>query len=110
MENKNVKNNAAENDMATVPYFVYEAEQARAERRDRRQITALLIAIALLFIGNLAWLYVWSQYDYSGEESTTTIELDSSGDGNANFIGNDGDINNGAGKGYENNKETDTDT
>lgn len=98
MENENVKNNAAENDIATVPYIVYEAEQARAERRDRRHIIALLIAIAVIFVGNLAWLYAWSQYDYSSEE--TTVSVDGGGDGNANYIGNntnyvgnDGDIN-----------------
>lgn len=91
MENKNVKNNAAENDIATVPYFVYEAEQARSERRDRRHIIALLIAIALIFVSNMAWLISWNMYDYSD----TTISLDSGEGGNANYIGNDGDINNG---------------
>ena len=91
MQDKNIKNNELENDIATVPYFVYEAEQARSERRDRRQIIALLIAIALLFIGNLAWLYVWSQYDYETSD-TSTITVDGGESGNANYIGNDGDI------------------
>lgn len=110
MQDKNIKNNEHENDMATVSYFAFQGEQARSERHIVRLLIALVISIAIIFVNNMAWLYVWCQYDYSGEESTTTIELDSSGDGNANFIGNDGDINNGTGKGYENNKEADTDT
>lgn len=97
MENKNVKNNAAENDIATVPYYAFEAEQARSERRDRRYIVAFIIAIALIFISNMAWLFVWCQYDYA---DTSTVTLDSGEGGNANYIGNDGDINNG--KDYSN--------
>lgn len=52
----------------TVPYIVYESAQARAERRDKRHIIALIIITAMLFISNLIWVYEWTQYDYTSEE------------------------------------------
>ncbi|MDE7398978.1 MAG: hypothetical protein K2N06_05555 [Oscillospiraceae bacterium] len=81
----------------TVPYIVYEGEMARNERHIKRLIIALIVAIALIFASNLAWLIAWCQYDYSSE----VIELDGGDGGNANFIGNDGDIYNGTDKGIE---------
>lgn len=105
MQDKNIKN-APESDIATVPYIAYEAEQARSERRDKRYIAALLIAIVLIFISNLAWLYAWCQYDYEVSD-TSTITLDSGEGGNANYIGNDGDIHNGESDG---NKNTESNT
>lgn len=74
-----------------VPYLVYEATQARNERTIKRLITALIIAIALIFASNAIWLYAWLQYDYISED----ITVDSQDGGNANYIGHDGDINNG---------------
>ena len=75
-----------------VPYIVYESEAARHERTVKRLITALLIAVMLIVASNLAWLYVWNQYDFSSE--SYTIENES---GNANYLesGMDGVINNG---------------
>lgn len=77
-----------------IPYFVYEATQARNERTIKRLITTLIIAIALMFISNAIWLWAWSQYDYI---STTEqqVDLSTDGGGDANYIGNDGDIVNG---------------
>lgn len=75
-----------------VPYIVYESEAARHERTVKRLLIALLITIVLMVGTNLAWLYVWNQYDFSSE--TYTIENE---DGNANYLesGMDGVINNG---------------
>jgi hypothetical protein len=86
-----------------VPYIVYEGEQARNERHIKRLVIALVLAIMLIFASNLIWLYAWMQYDYSSEEITHTIDVDAK-DGIANYIGNDGDIVNGADNGYDNNK------
>lgn len=55
-------------DKRTVPYIVYESAQARAERRDKRHIIALIIITAMLFVTNIIWVYEWSQYDYCSEE------------------------------------------
>ena len=76
-----------------VPYIVYESEAARHERTVKRLITALLIAILLIVGSNLAWLYVWNQYDFSSESYT----VESNDDGNSNMLqaGMNGVINNG---------------
>jgi len=76
----------------TVPYLAYEGAQARHERTVKRLIIALIIVTALMFASNIAWLYAWSQYDYESTESV--VDLDSRM-GDANYIGRDGDINNG---------------
>lgn len=81
----------------TVPYIVYEGEMARNERHIKRLVIALIVAIALIFASNAAWLFAWCQYDYSSE----TVSIDGGDGGNANYIGNDGDIYNGTDKGYE---------
>ena len=74
-----------------VPYIVHEAAMARNERNVKRMIVALIAAIALLFASNALWLLAWTSYDYSSEE----VIIDSQDGGNANYIGNDGDIVNG---------------
>ena len=76
-----------------VPYIVYESEAARHERTVKRLLTALLITILLMVGTNLAWLYVWNQYDFSSE--TYTVESDESGNSNVLQAGLNGEINNG---------------
>ncbi len=100
MQDKNVFNN----DLLTVPYIVYESEQSRSERYIKRLTIALIIAIALTFLSNALWLYEWCQYDYVD----TTVMVDGGGDGNANYIGEDGDINNG--ENYSDEEKQDTNT
>lgn len=80
-----------ETKVADVPYIVHESAMARNERTLKRMIVALAIAVVLLFATNAAWLYAWNQYDYESE----TVTVDSNDGGNANYIGNDGDITNG---------------
>ena len=75
-----------------VPYIVHEAAMARNERNVKRMVVALVAAIALLFASNALWLWAWMQYDYESYEAIT----DNGGD--ANIIGNDGDIYNGYGE------------
>jgi hypothetical protein len=78
-----------------IPYIVYEATQARSERTIKKLTIALVISIILMFATNAIWLYAWCQYDYSSDETVTTVEQDSKDGGNANYIGKNGDINNG---------------
>lgn len=81
-----------ENEMQSIPYVIYESGMARSERIIRRLIIALIVAVALMFCSNAAWLKAWTEYDYySGE----IVEVDAGDGGNANYIGNDGDIYNG---------------
>lgn len=78
-----------------VPYIVYEGEQARHERTIKRLIIALIVAVALIFLSNAAWLIYMSGYDIED----VSIESE---DGIANFIGERGDISNGAYSSTEN--------
>lgn len=75
-----------------VPYIVYEGEQARHERTIKRLIIALVIAVIVTLLSNVAWLIYLSGYEFCGSESEVTVEAK---DGIANFIGNDGEITNG---------------
>lgn len=73
-----------------VPYIVYEGEQARHERTIKRLIIALVVAIALIFLSNAAWLLYISGFDVT--DSSISVETQ---DGIANYIGQNGDITNG---------------
>lgn len=75
----------------SVPYIVHESSMARMERQVKRGWIALIVAVALLFASNALWLWAWNSYDYTSEE----VIIDSQDGGNANYIGNDGDIVNG---------------
>ena len=72
-----------------VPYIVFEGEMARHERTVKRLIVALVLTIALLFASNAAWLCFFNQFDFVGD---TTMQEAA---GNANYVGNNGDITNG---------------
>ena len=76
-----------------VPYIVYESEAARHERTVKRLLTALLISVVLMVATNMAWLYVFNQYDFSSE----TYTIEGQDNANANYLesGMDGVINNG---------------
>ena len=76
-----------------VPYIVYESSMGRAERIIKRLIIALIVAVILIFASNGLWLWYFSGFDVESYELTTDDG------GNANYIGNDGDIYNGEGQG-----------
>ena len=77
----------------SVPYIVHESSMARMERQIKRLWIALIVSVALLFASSAMFTYAWLQYDYSSEE--IIVEQDAQDGGNANYIGNDGDIVNG---------------
>ena len=76
-----------------VPYIVYESEAARHERTVRRLVRALVFAIIVIMVSNLAWLWMFNQYDISSEEYI----IEGQDNANANYLesGMDGVINNG---------------
>lgn len=84
----------------TVPYIMHEAAQARAERTIKRLIIALITSIILLFATNVLWIWNNSQYDFVDSE----VNVDTEGEGNANYIGQDGDIYNGTNYSQEKSK------
>ncbi len=80
------------NDNIVMSRIAFERMQSKDERNDRWRNIIIIILIALLAITNGMWLYAWNQYDYYSED----ITVDSDDDGNANYIGNNGDIHNEA--------------
>lgn len=75
---------------SAVPYIVYESAMARTERHIKRLVVSLIVSILTLFAANIGWLVFLSQFEFE------TTEISSEGGGNANYIGEDGDIYNGA--------------
>lgn len=86
------KDNRAKKLPETVPYIVHEQALVRHERSARRFIIALIVSCVLTVLTNVCWLVFFSQYDFYSEE--VEIEQDARC-GNANYIGEDGDITNG---------------
>ncbi len=83
----------------SIPYIVHESAMSRAERHIKRLWITLIIAIAMIFASNAVWLAYISQYDFE------SYEISTDGGGNANYIGNDGDIYNGKSDSQKENKE-----
>ena len=75
-----------------VPYIAHEAAMARNERSIKRIVIALIVAVALIFASNALWLWAWTSYDYSGEETVVTQDgegLNIYGDRNITDSGTD---------------------
>lgn len=72
-----------------IPYIVHEAALMRAEKTIKRLTIIAVLAIVLMFITNIAWMYEWTQFD------TITYEQDGEGLNNVN-VGTQGDVLNGA--------------
>ena len=79
-----------QNDNIIMSRIAFERMQSKDERNDRWRNIIIIILIVLLAITNGMWLYAWNQYDYVSEDITVDGE-----EGNANYIGNDGNIYNG---------------
>ena len=64
------------NENRDVPYIVYEGSMARAERHIKRLVVALIVAVVMICVSNLAWLYLWNSYEYVGDSDTITYTQD----------------------------------
>lgn len=91
---------------ASVPYVVYRDAIDDNRWVVKKLVVALIVAIALLFVSNMAWLIAWNLYDYSSETITTTV--DSDGEGIANYTGGDGGVNT-YGESFSNQTDSDQD-
>ena len=67
--------------------------------QNKRLFISLIVILAMFFANNLAWIWVFNQYDFQ------SYEINSEDGGNANFIGNDGDITNGNSESKAKNEE-----
>lgn len=90
---KTCNNCGSENQNVTVPYVVHESAMARSERHNKRLWIVILVLIGALIVSNLAWII----YENSFEDVITSEEIivDADDNGNANYIGQDGNIYNG---------------
>jgi hypothetical protein len=65
-------------DMPSIPFAAHEAEVGRQERQIKRMWIALIVAISMIFLMNMAWIGYQSQFD--------TFSYDYTQDGNGNNI------------------------
>jgi ABC-type Na+ efflux pump permease subunit len=72
----------------------WQRNEQRHLRREKRLIAIIVLVIVLLVGSNIGWLVYESQFE-TVETIEEDIVVDAGENGNANYIGNDGDINNG---------------
>lgn len=84
------------NDNIIMSRLAFERMQSKDERNDRWRNITIIVLIILLVVTNAMWLVAWNQYDYVDTEEYS-VDVDADDGGNANYIGNDGDIYNGEG-------------
>lgn len=77
------------NENIIISRYAFERMQAKDERNDRWRNITIIVLVVLLVVTNLMWLVAWNQYDYVDGYS---VEMDTGDGGDANYIGNDGDI------------------
>lgn len=86
-------NNCGTEEIAVMPIAEHEKDQNRLMEIIKSLIAVILVLIVLLVGSNIAWII----YENSFEEVITTEEIivDADDNGNANYIGQDGNIYNG---------------
>lgn len=89
------------NDNIIMSRIAFERMQSKDEKNDLWRNIIIIVLIVLLVVTNAMWLIAWNQYDYV--EDYTQVD---SGNGNANYIGNDGVINNGTDYTQDENEDT----
>ena len=91
-----------QNDNIIMSRIAFERMQSKDERNDKWRNIIIVLLIVLLVATNGMWLWAWNQYDYVEEYA----EVDAGEGGNANFIGHNGDINNGTSSLQAENEDT----
>lgn len=64
----------------------------------KKMFWIIIILIMTIIINNIAWVWYINQFDFVSDYEM--VELDTEGEGVNNYIGNDGDINNGYDENY----------
>lgn len=73
----------------------WQRNEQRHLRREKRLIAIIVLTIVLLVGSNVGWLVYESQFERVESTVEENIVVDADENGNANYIGNDGDIING---------------
>lgn len=92
------KHNDNDNQNLVIPIFAFEKMQSKDARNDFwRNMTIIVMAVIIIlllvlhFISDARWRKAWSEYDYvTTDEYSVDLQADDGGD--ANYIGNNGDI------------------
>lgn len=71
------KNTNVQQEMAQVPLAVFEAEQNRNERREKRHLATTIVLILALIFTNAAWLWYESQFEIVSYGEITQENIDS---------------------------------
>lgn len=87
------------NDNIVMSRIAFERMQAKDERNDKWRNIIIVLLIVLLVVTNGMWLWYESQYEHVTDDYS--VELDTGDGGDANYIGNDGDINYGKDNGTQ---------
>lgn len=90
------------NDNVIISRYAFERMQAKDERNDHWRNVIILTLIILLVVTNAMWLVAWNQYDYV---DSYEVDMDSGEGGDANYIGNNGDISYGENNSTENTEQ-----
>lgn len=89
-------------DKIIISRYAFERMQTKDEKNDLWRNIIIIVLIILLVVTNAMWLVAWNQYEYV---DSYEVELDSGDGGDANYIGNDGDITYGSDNGSQNENE-----
>lgn len=80
------------NEMVSIPYAVYEAQQERNDRSNKRLWILTIILIIALLASNIGWIIYESQFETVVDESDTVISLSQEAENDNYFVGRDGNI------------------
>lgn len=94
-------NSCNTNDMAVMPIAQHEKDQQRLMGIIKWLIAVIVILIVLFVGSNTFW--IWRESQYEDVVTTEEIVVDADDNGNANYIGQDGNIYNGEDNSKENN-------
>lgn len=78
----------SEEQIVSIPYVVYESQQERSDKQQKRLFILCIILIAALIASNLGWVIYESQFE-TVEEDTSIVKVnqDAEEGGNRSFIG-----------------------
>lgn len=78
----------SEEQVVSIPYVVYESQQERSDKQQKRLFILCIILIVALIASNLGWVIYESQFE-TVEEDTRIVKVnqDAEEGGNRSFIG-----------------------
>ena len=94
-------NSCNTNNMAVMPIAQHEKDQNRL-MGIIKWLIAVIVILIVLFVGSNAF-WIWRDSQYEDVVTTEEIVVDADDNGNANYIGQDGNIYNGEDNSKENN-------